>query len=56
MESRDNKNEEKNRNEKVWCEKFKEYIELKRGCKNPQGYCPYRDRCMLFISLKMEEV
>ena len=49
-----NKNE-KGENEKIWCEKFKEYVNIEEGCKHFQGFCPYRDRCLIFLQSKLKD-
>jgi tRNA A37 methylthiotransferase MiaB len=41
--------------ELIWCEHFKEYISIKEGCKHPQGYCPYRSQCILYLSSKFKD-
>jgi len=41
--------------ELLWCEKFKEYVDRKKGCQHPKGYCPYRNQCILYLSLKFKD-
>ncbi len=42
--------------EKLFCEYFKEWINLKDGCRNLKEYCPYRKQCLIYFYLKNKEV
>jgi len=56
MEEKNIKKENKNPEEELlWCEQFKEYISIKKGCQHPKGYCPYRKQCILYLSLKLKD-
>jgi hypothetical protein len=56
MEIKEKRKENKAEDEKLWCEKFKEYVSQKKGCQHLQGYCPYRNRCILFLLQKFEDI
>lgn len=56
MEEKNIKKGNKNSEEELlWCEQFKEYISIKKGCQHPKGYCPYRKQCILYLSLKLKD-
>lgn len=40
------KNQKEN---KLYCEYFKEWISEEKGCKNLKEYCPYRNQCIIYF-------
>ncbi len=54
IQSKINKSEDSEK-ELLWCEQFKEYVDRKKGCQHPKGYCPYRKQCILYLSLKFKD-
>lgn len=55
MTTKYKRKKDKEKNEKILCEKFKEYVNQEKGCQHLQGYCPYRNRCVLFLSQKFKD-
>jgi tRNA A37 methylthiotransferase MiaB len=47
--------EKKEKEEKLWCEHYKEYVNVKEGCRHRDGYCPYRKQCILYLSAKFKD-
>ncbi len=47
------KTEEKE--EILFCEKYKEYVPAKEGCKHLKEYCQFRKQCLLYFKSKFRD-
>lgn len=41
--------------ERLFCEKYKEYVSVKEGCKHPKEYCQFRKQCLLYFKSKFKD-
>ncbi len=56
MEEEKKEEEKKEKEEeKLWCEHYREYVSIEEGCRHPNGYCPYRKQCVLYLSSKLKD-
>ena len=41
--------------EKLFCEKYKEWVLVEIGCKHPKEYCQFRKQCLLYFKSKFRD-
>lgn len=47
---------EKEKDQKLYCEKYREWVLVELGCKHPKEYCQYRRQCLLHFKAKFREL
>ncbi|MEZ0343300.1 MAG: hypothetical protein ABWJ99_00625 [Caldimicrobium sp.] len=52
---KEKKEREEKEEEKPFCEKYKEYVSIKEGCKHPKEYCQFRKQCLLYFKSKFKD-
>ncbi len=43
------------REERLYCEKYQEWVPVIKGCMHLKDYCQYRKHCLLYIKAKFKE-
>jgi len=46
---------EEKEGEKLFCEKYKEWVLAEIGCKHPKEYCQFRKQCLLYFRSKFKD-
>ncbi|MCS7200295.1 MAG: hypothetical protein RMI63_07225 [Caldimicrobium sp.] len=41
--------------ERLYCEKYREWVVIEIGCKHPKEYCQFRSQCLLHFKSKYKE-
>lgn len=49
------KEEKLKEEEKIFCEKYKEWVLLEIGCKHSKEYCQFRKQCLLYFKSKFKD-
>lgn len=50
------KSSEKEEKQRLYCEKYREWILIELGCKHPKEYCQYRKQCLLYFKSKFRDL
>jgi hypothetical protein len=57
MNGNKNKTQENNidKERKLYCEKYQEWLEKGEGCKHKKEYCQFRKQCIIYINEKYKD-
>lgn len=47
--------EKEAKEEKLYCEKYREWVLVELGCKHPKEYCQFKKQCLLYFKSKFRE-
>jgi hypothetical protein len=58
MDENKKKTHENNADEenKLYCEKYKQWVKEQEGCKHKKEYCQFRTQCLIFLREKFKDL